>query len=265
MRKIVMICFALISISSFGQVGIGTEDPQAALDVDPKGVKVEQEEDKYIRIEGLERKPDYLRKIVLDDKGNMATMDYDSDNFNLKTLKYVKSKKTIYTAKSANVMDNSKEKLSLELDLEVILSPYTDNILFLEYDVPIYIYNNHDKDNAKIVIGYMGVTLTKVEDNNTIVELDQGSRKMTNYEGRSSANSNDFMGVSIGGKAVDQVSNTGNTGKKVLYKLYGYVEKGYYEQIDKDIYFCNANGEIESLGIGLFNIAVYEKVNVGIK
>lgn len=257
MKKIIMIYFALVGISAFAQIGVGTEDPQASLDIDPKNIKVEKEEDRYIRLEGLDKRPDYLRKIVLDGEGNVATMDYDPNNFNLKTLKYTKSQNTVYTVKGANVMDSSKEALNLELDLELMLSPNTENILFLEYDVPIYIYDNTVND--KVEVGYMGVTMIKKGDNDQIVELDQGSRKMTNYENRSSITGDNFMGISIAGKAVDKLSNNLNIDKKVTYKLYGYVEKGVNIG-DKAVYFGNGDGKIESLGIGVFNIAVYEKV-----
>lgn len=253
-----MLFFILFSIKMIGQVGIGVEDPVTNLDINPKEIQVANPENSYIRLEGLERTPEYLRKIVLNQDGDIATMDYSSDSFNLKTIKYVKSKRTVHTDKSANVMDPSKEQITLEMDLEVILSPNTDNILFLEYDVPIYIYNN--KENNLIVVGYIGVTLTKVKEDNTLVELDQGSRKITNYESKTSLAGDDFLGVSITGKAIDQISNAETVNKVVKYKLFGYVEKGRYDNIDKEVYFGNANGEIESLGIGVFNGVIYEKV-----
>ncbi|UVD79871.1 hypothetical protein NWE55_00850 [Myroides albus] len=257
-QRVNILFFILFSIKMIGQVGIGVENPVVNFDINPKGIQVENPEDRYIRLEGLGRKPEYLRKIVLNQDGDLATMDYSSDNFNLKTIKYVKSKRTVHTGKSANVMDPSKDQITLEMDLEVTLSPNTDNILFLEYDVPIYIYNN--KENNLIVVGYVGVTLTKVEEDTTLVELDQGSRKLTNYESKINSEGDVFLGVSITGKAIDQISNTETVNKVVKYKLYGYVEKGRYDNIDKEVYFGNANGEIESLGIGVFNGIIYEKI-----
>ncbi|MDM1398922.1 hypothetical protein HX049_17425 [Myroides odoratimimus] len=258
MKNVSALFFILFSISMFGQVGVGTEDPTAGLDVDPKGIKVENAENSYIRLEGLERKPDYLRKVVLNQQGYLATMDYDSDNFNLKTIEYIKSNKIIHTPKSANVMDTSKTPLSLEMDLEVILSPNTENILFLEYDIPIYIYDNIVNNN--VIVGYIGVTLTKVNEDNTIVELDQGSRKITNYKNKIPASGDNLLGVSVTGKAVDQLSNKESVENKVKYKLFGYIEKNSFVDLDKEVYFGNADGEIESLGIGVFNVVVYEKV-----
>ncbi|MDM1375171.1 hypothetical protein [Myroides marinus] len=258
MKKFSILFLTLLSISMFGQVGVGTEEPTAGLDIDPKGIEVEKSEDRYIRLEGLEKKPDYLRKIVLNQKGDVATMDYDANSFNLKTIKYAKSKKTIHTEKSANVMDVSKKQVSLDVDLVITLSPNTENIIFLEYDMPIFIYNN--KEDNRVKVGYVGVTLTKVEDSNVIVELDQGSRKVTNYENRSAVNGDNFFGVSVASKAVDQLSNTGTVEKKVKYKLFAYIEKSYFESFDKEVYFGNADGEIESLGIGIFNAVHYEKV-----
>ncbi|MEK6450599.1 MULTISPECIES: hypothetical protein [Myroides] len=272
MNKFILIFFSLLSVSVLAQVGIGTEDPKVSLDIDYKGVKVEKSEDSFIRLEGLERRQDYLRKIILNTEGDVATMDYEDDNFNLKTLKYAKSQKTIHTEKSANVMkdqSNVNAHIDIELDIEVILSPNTENIIFLEYDVPIYIYNNVDNNSnsdlnydlmgKKVSIGYMGVTMVKVGDDGILGELDQGSRKITNYQNRSSIEGDNLMGVSITGKAVDQIRNTEPVEKKVMYKLYAYVEKGNSSP-NKDIYFGNAKGEIESLGQGIFNAVVYEKV-----
>lgn len=258
MKKFSILFLTLLSISMFGQVGVGTEDPTASLDIDPKGIEVEKSEDSYIRLEGLEKKTDYLRKIVLNQKGDVATMDYDANSFNLKTIQYAKSKQTIHTEKSANVMDVSKKQVGLDVDLIITLSPYTENIIFLEYDMPIYIYNNNE--SGFIRVGYVGVTLTKVEKDNIITELEQGSRKMTNYKNRSSITRDDFFGVSVASKAVDQLSNTESVEKKVKYKLFAYIEKSFYETFDKKVYFGNADGEIESLGVGIFNAVHYEKV-----
>lgn len=258
MKKIIILFFVLVKFPLFAQVGIGVEDPVSGLDIDPKGSAVEAIEDSYIRLEGLERSPDYLRKIVLNQQGDLATIDYDPNNFNLKTIKYVKSKTTISIDKAADVMDDSKENLNLELDIELSLSAHTDNIVFLEYDVPIYIRDYNQKNTT--VIGYMGVTLTKMEQVNTLVELDQGSRKITNYENRSSVKDRDFTGVSILGKAVDQISNDTNSEKIVTYKLFGYAE--ILKEGDKavQIYFCNGDLNESSLGSGIFNAVIYEKV-----
>ncbi|MGL4585123.1 MAG: hypothetical protein ACRCVU_19320, partial [Flavobacterium sp.] len=207
--------------------------------------------------EGLPRKTDYMRKVVLNQEGHVATMDYDVNSFNLKTLKYVKNTSTFHSPKGLDVMNNERGDLEIGLNLEVILPPKTENILFLEYDVPIYTYN--EKEKNFIIVGYIGVTLIKEEEGKAFKELDEGSRKLTNYEGRASKKGDDFFGASLTGKAIDKVSNPTDKDKKVTYKLYGYVEKGNYNNIDREVYFGNGDGKIESLGVGFFNVAVFEK------
>ena len=224
--------------TTFAQVGIKVEKPEAELDVDGS-----------VRLQKLDNPVSYNRILLADKDGNIGFKDQGDDVFFVKDILYKNLPQTVSsTVYSASLVSTIKP-IELGLDILVELLPNSVTAVTIEYNLPI---------TAAIlatesVPGYLGITLVKTE-NGVLTELEEGSRKFTIYDVGSLVNNRKYITMPVSGKATDIIANDSNQKRYITYSAKGYIESG------KGItYFGNPLNDTDNFGRGVTVIQVYEK------
>lgn len=194
LQYIYIIVIALIFSNSWGQVGIGIENPEADLDVN---LNTKLSGLKDVTHELLE-----YNKIVFADKdGNIGYQNRNVDSYIYRNT---------YFAKMTNVSSISTKLTSLGLDISIAVPANGQSMVEINYSVSII---NGSGSNASLV-------LSRVE-NGTETFLYEATRSFTFADGYS--NSATAKGRAISNVHYDEIKNDSNTIKNVTYKLYGIV------------------------------------------
>jgi len=231
-----------IHITSGGNVGIGTVNPQYMLDVaDTSRVNNLKVNDAPLLANAT--------NMVIDDNGNVGRAYKTANNFTFGDVYSVVMGEPV----TNNDTHNSIIKIPLNVEIEVTTPPHTECLYFIDYNMPChYIKNNADT----VKIGYIGVTLFKTTEQST-AELPEGSRKFTTFrKGYSNTNA---IGMPIIGKATDRIRNESDIPHKTTYSLSGYIEMNVNgDEVRFGMYA--ATGENFNWGRGTMSVLSYVKV-----
>ena len=231
-KDIIACCILLLSWSSFAQIGVGVETPEADLDV--KG---------DIRMRQLGNPISFNHVILSDSEGNLAYLDQGVESYTVKEVLYKNMPRPVSsTAYSASIGAGTLVELGLEIVVE--LRPYTTNAVSIEYNVPI---------SSTALPGYMGITLVRQE-NGTSSELEAGSRKFTYYNVPQNQDGYRYTLMPVAGKATDIITNDSSQMKYIAYSAKGYIERGA-----GTMNFGNPLLPADNFGTGILVIYVYEK------
>ncbi len=242
MRNIVLFFLLHIGGVALGQVGINNLRPEADLDVDGS-----------VKFRKLNNMLNFNQIIVANEEGRLAATEVEEGAFLLRDIYFKKMSQLVKTTSpSAVFVPNRSTLIELGLDIDIPISPHSEVIVSVEYNVPVI----NQYSNSNEYSNYLGITLIR-KFNQTLVELDEGSRKITVYRGYTLQDRVRIVGVPITGKATDMVSNNTNVVNNYTYSAKGYIETGR-----GTIYY----GDINSLfprelnwGNGILVITVYEK------
>lgn len=242
MRNIVLFFLLHIGGMALGQVGINNLRPEADLDVDGS-----------VKFRKLRDMSSFSQIIVGNEKGRLATTQVEEGAFLLRDIYFKKMPQLVKTTNSSALFTPTRSTLiELGLDIDIPISPHSEVVVSVEYNVPII--NQYSDSNE--YSNYLGITLVR-KFNQTFVELDEGSRKITVYRGYTLQDRLRIVGMPITGKATDMVSNNTNVVNNYTYSVKGYIELGkgtiYYGGIDS-IFPRELNW-----GNGILVITVYEK------
>lgn len=230
----------LLTATSFGQVGIGTENPEADFDI--RG---------NIRLRQLGNSSHSTRMLMSNDKGDIGFINHEKDSYRVKDVFYkIMQTPAITTVNGASLHAPRFPLIELSLDVDVEIAPQTRTAVTMEYNVPITALIDVTSRN---VPSYIGITLVKKEDGTTI-ELDEGSRKFSFYDVNAIFDSKRCLTMPVSGKATDVIVNNTNSPMIVSYSAKGYIETGY-----GTLYFGEVSSGDSSFGSGVFVVQVYEK------
>lgn len=241
--RIYSLLISLLSImSSFGQVGIKNDNPEADLDVNGS-----------VRFRNLVNNGVTYNRIVLSNSvGDLGVKAIGENDFRVKDVFYafMPDKVTTTQSNAALLGTGLSALIELGLDIEVEIEPNSVTAISLEYNVPV---SAPVRNNDTRIPQYMGVTLVKNESNKNI-ELDEGSRKLTFF---AINNTENIISMPVSGRATDIITNTTNTTKKITYSAKGFIENG----LSQPKTFGNPGGSNSGFGNGIITVQVYNKKN----
>ncbi|MDR2221476.1 MAG: hypothetical protein LBE34_01940 [Flavobacteriaceae bacterium] len=211
MRGLISVFLILSSLFSMAQVGVGIEDPKAAVHIG-KDVRL-----KDVRnVEGsMEAYPKHL---IADEKGNLAVFT------GLPTDLVFKN---VVTTKMNNIVnipnDNTKdrnveyEEASLELSTKIVVPAHKTYVLEVTYSIPsMHPFSGTPK-------GEFGVFVKKKQGNTEFEKIKKSVRSFsTSYK---NANTTTANGRAIGYTYVDTVENNTDKPLEVIYDLYGFTNR----------------------------------------
>lgn len=236
--KVLLLLFFTANI--FAQVGVGTEKPEADLDIHGS-----------IRLRKLGTIANSTRMLLSNEKGDVGFFDLGKDSYRVKDVFYkIMDKPTISTARGASLYVPRLPLIELLLDIEVEIAPRTTTAVTMEYNVPITALIDN---STRGIPSYIGVTLVKNEGGGA-VELDEGSRKFSFYDVNAQIDSQKCLTMPVSGKATDVITNNSNSKMVVSYSAKGYIENGV-----GTLYFGEVSSGDSSFGSGVFVVQVYEK------
>lgn len=232
----------LFSVTTMAQVGIGTEKPEATLDVAGS-----------VRIRKLSNSFHSSKMLLANEKGELGYVTLEEDAYQVKDILFKIMTEGVHTDKPvASITSIGRPLIDLSLDITVEIAPYTTTAITMEYNVPITaLVTGNGTGNLP---GYIGITLVKREGIGKTQELDEGSRKFTFYRTNAKYLSKYCISMPVSGKATDVVVNDTNSIKKITYSAKGYVENG-----KGDMYFGEVPSGESSFGAGVFIAQVYQK------
>ncbi len=232
----------LFSITTMGQVGIGTEKPEATLDVYGS-----------VRIRKLSNSFLSSKMLLANEKGELGYVTFEKDAYQVKDIFYRIMTKGVHTrVLAASIISVSTPLIDLSLDITVEVAPHTTTAVTMEYNVPITTLI--DRNSTNDLPGYIGITLVKREGMAAIQELDEGSRKFTFYKTNAQYYSKFCTSMPVSGRATDVIINNTDSIKKITYSAMGYIESGR-----GDMYFGEFSSGESSFGAGVFIAQVYQK------
>lgn len=247
MRKLISVFLMCYGLVSMAQVGIGVEDPKAAIHIG-QGIKLKD----VHNVEGEMTK--YPRHLIADERGNLGVFtglptDLVFNNVITKTM--------------TNIVEISKKDLegdniyaytekSLQLNTTVTVPAGKTYVMEVTYSIPSMY---PQMDNPK---GEFGVLAKKKEGNANWQVIDKSIRKFsTTHRTAPTASAN---GRAIGYVYIDKVINNTDSPLEVVYDLYGFTN--YINLSNYKIKFgsFSTNNINYNWGRGLLLVTINEQI-----
>lgn len=248
MIKVIYFLIMFYSLSTIAQVGIGIEDPKAAVHI-AKGIKF-----KDLRNVD-EAMVDYSQHLIADEKGNLAVFTGLPTSLMFKNVTTKKMENIVYITKE-DVTDNSYNQYtekSLDLATELIIPANKTYVLELTYSIPaIYASSGNPK-------GEYGVFLKKKLPASEFEKISESVRIFSSsHKTPTLATAN---GRAISCTYVDTISNNTNKEIIVVYDIYGFTENIYLGNYSINFGAYNVEGNNYNWGKGLFLVTINELIN----
>lgn len=232
-----IIFFLLCIVKSFAQVGVGTLEPTADLDINYK-----------VKLPDLESTKDlheFDKYIIADEDGNLGYRYHYQNEliFNNVYLKRLETVKSIGMGGSVN----------LGMPIEVTIPPHSTRLFEIVYSIPIIMAI----DDPNQIYGAASISLTK-DINNVQTVIKEASREIAfagTYNSQAAA-----KGRAISNFYFDKVENTTDQEIKIIYNLTANasdetrnIKVGMWQS------FSGNNGRYNyNWGRGVFMISVFD-------
>lgn len=211
MRRVISIFMLFYSCVLMAQVGIGIEDPKAAVHIS-KDVKLKD----VHNVEGA--MTDYPKHLIADEKGNLAVFTGLPTDLMFKNVLTKKMEQYVKIDRD-DVKDNNYSKYtekSLDLNTTLIVPAHRTYVLEITYSIPsLYAGSGNPK-------GEFGVFIKKKLGNKPFEKINQSVNVFSSP--LSVANTTTARGRAIGYTYIDIVSNETDTPLELQYDLYGFTE-----------------------------------------
>lgn len=226
-----VVCFLLCTGMTYAQVGISVKQPKADLDVDGE-----------VRLRAINTTLPSTKVVVANENGDLGYIPKGADNYEAKDIFYKMIDPEVVNAGGSNA---GYSRLGLDITVEV--EPFTEVAIAIEYNIPVTMWRSAPN--------YAGITLMKTNNaNNRREELDEGSRKYTSFDTRTTFDGYYIASMPVTGKATDIVVNkTANT-MSFTYSTLPYIEGGA-----GIVHFGDFTDGRENFGTGILLVQVYEK------
>lgn len=210
MKQIISAILLFQSIICMAQVGIGIENPEAAVHIG-KNVKLKD----VIHVE--ESMIDYPKHLISDAKGNLAVFTGLPTNLMFKNVLTAKMNKNVYIPND-NTPDRNViyEEESLNLNSKIVVPPNETYVLEIAYSIPaLYGATGNPK-------GDFGVFLKKKQGDGIFEKINTSVRVFS--PSLSNANAVTAIGRAISCTYVDTVKNDTNVPLEIVYDVYGFTD-----------------------------------------
>lgn len=211
MRRVISVLMLFYSCVSMAQVGIGIEDPTAAVHIG-KEVKLKD----VHNVEGA--MTDYPKHLIADAKGNLAVFTGLPTDLIFKNVLTKKMEKLV-TIDIKDIKDDKyleyTEK-SLDLNTTLLVPAHKTYVLEISYSIPS-VYNG--ADNPK---GEFGVFIKRKLANKPFEKINQSVNVFSSP--LRVANTTTAKGRAISYTYIDTVSNDTDQPLEVQYDLYGFTD-----------------------------------------
>lgn len=222
--------FLFLSTVSYGQIGVGTENPTQDFEV--KGSVIFRD---------LERKNSEIfnRQVMSNQHGNLSAIVNSEGGMIFKNILKV------YMENLVIVSANQSEDLGVKLQVEV--EPYSETVVILTYNIPVY------KEARVSSSLFHFATIQLIKDN---AALYGGFRKFS-FPRAYTNDGSIAQGMFIDGKYVDVVRNTSDSAQFVTYTLRGAIEgaataRGFFSDERNTL-------GVKTMGMGTFSAMVFNK------
>ncbi|MDM1398923.1 hypothetical protein HX049_17430 [Myroides odoratimimus] len=210
MRKYISLLMLFYSLFSMAQVGIGVENPQAAVHI---GKEVKFKDIHNVETEMI----DYPQHLIADEKGNLAVFTGLPTNLMFKNVLTSKMLTKKYIPNEDTVDRNAiYEEVSLGFNTKIIIPAKKTYVLEVNYSIPSMHTNG---GNSK---GEFGVFLKKKQGDGDFEKITSSVRSFS--ESHSIANSATAIGRAIAYTYVDTVSNDTDSPLELVYDVYGFTD-----------------------------------------
>lgn len=269
MKKYIILLALIIGYQANAQVGIETDKPTEALDIN--GIVRVRNLPTDGATNAIRTNPDgtassannqtftATKMVVADNNGVLGVINRKHSTHRLMEIysSLAQNKVTVDISNSGNYGAWNGNNIDLGISQVVTVPAGSKYHIIIDYDIPI----GTDLVGATTLYGFYGISFTK---NN--IEVPMGSRKYTipQPSGINDPNNGGISGsrmVSISGKYIDVIDNTASTSNKVAtYKLNGYIEIYRNDKV-KNIHFnmWSATGNNYNWGKSAMTTTVYEE------
>ncbi|MDM1383678.1 hypothetical protein HX024_13405 [Myroides marinus] len=211
MRRVISALMLFYSFVAIAQVGIGLEDPKAAVHI-AKEVKL-----KDVRnVEGA--MTDYPKHLIADEKGNLAVFTGLPTDLIFKNVLTKKMEQYVMIDKN-DVKDNKYSEYtetSLDLNTTLTVPAHRTYVLEITYSIPsLYAGSGNPK-------GEFGVFIKRKLGAKPFEKINQSVNVFSSP--LASATTTTAKGRAIGYTYIDTVSNETDTPLELQYDLYGFTE-----------------------------------------
>ncbi len=224
-----LILFLFLSSLSYGQIGIGTEKPNQEFEV--KGTVIFRDLEE-------QRTTTFNRQVMADSQGNLTAKESSSSGFLFKNI--------VRKNMGGPVAVQTNTKRNLEVNIEVELEPYSEAIVVLSYNIPVFLPLNINDINSHFA------TVKLYKDNAPIYPAFRNFTFPTKY----SKSQRGYQGMFLDGKYIDVFKNDSGYMVSVTYSLAGEVQ-GRGNSI---VYFSDEKKSTYStMGVGIFSAMVFNR------
>lgn len=269
MKKHIILLALAIGYHTNAQVGIETDKPTEALDIN--GIIRVRSLPTDGATNAIRTNPDgtasstnnqtftATKMVVADNNGVLGVVNRKPSTHRLVEIysSLAQNKVTVDVSNSGSYGKWNSNNTDLGISQLVTVPAGSKYHIIIDYDIPI----GTDLVGATTLYGFYGVSFTK---NNT--EVPMGSRKYTipQPSGINDPNNGGISGsrmVSVSGKYIDVIDNTNSTSNKIVtYKLNGYIEIYKNDKV-KNIHFnmWSATENNYNWGKSAMTTTVYEE------